>query len=65
MKANNIKPIKSMYTFRDNWVGDIYQYPTLREAKKEAKHYTWGFSINIYHNGEIVAIVPPRENPFP
>lgn len=54
-----------MYTFKDNWFGDIHQHPTLRKAKKEAKHLTYGFSVCIYHNGEIAAIVQPHENPLP
>lgn len=54
-----------MYTFQDNWVGDNHQYSTLREAKKEAKRYTFGHCIYIYHKGETVAIVPPREKPLP
>lgn len=54
-----------MYTFRDNWVGNNYSFPTLREAKREAERHTCGFSVYIYHKGEIAAIVPPRENPLP
>lgn len=26
-----------MYTFIDNWCGDHYEFPTLREAKKRSK----------------------------
>lgn len=34
-----------MYTFIDNWCGDHYEFPTLREAKKEAKNHTFGFPV--------------------
>lgn len=54
-----------MYTFRDTWYGDIHEYRTLREAKRAAKSMTCGHSIAIYRNGEIQAIVPPRERPLP
>ena len=54
-----------MYTFRDTWYGDVYNYPTLSAAKRAAKRLTYGHSIAIYHNSEIVAVVRPSENPLP
>ena len=35
------------------------------EAKKEAKNHTCGFPVYIYKGSQIVAIVPPKENPLP
>lgn len=52
-----------MYWFRDNWYGDIHEYPTLREAKKEARKRTYGHVIYIHAKGQIVAKIEPRENP--
>lgn len=54
-----------MYYFTDNWVGDVYRFPSLREAKKEAKKHTCGHSIAIFHDMEIVAVVAPSERPLP
>lgn len=54
-----------MYTFIDNWCGDHYEFSTFQEAKKEAKNHTCGFPVYIYKGSQIVAIVPPKENPLP
>ena len=53
------------YRFRDNFSNDSYQFASLREAKKEAKYHTYGFSVYIYCNGEIVAVVDPNDKPLP
>lgn len=53
------------YTFRDNFSNDRYEFASLREAKQEAKYHTYGFTIYIYCNGEIAAIVNPNDNPLP
>ena len=55
------------YYFTDNWVGNVYNFATIREAKKEAKKHTYGHSIAIYSrkSGSIVTFVAPRENPLP
>ena len=54
-----------MYYFTDTWYGDVHQFRTLHEAKREAQKMTYGHSIVIISNGEIVATVKPRENPLP
>lgn len=54
-----------MFTFTDNWYGDVFSFPTLGQAKREAKKHTVGHCIAIYHKGEIVAVVKPQENPLP
>lgn len=54
-----------MYTFTDNWYGDVFSFPSLRQAKREARQHTCGHCIAIYHNGDIVSIVKPKENPLP
>ncbi len=54
-----------MYTFRDNWYGDVSSYPTLKEAKREAQKHTYGHRIAIYRGMDIVAIVNPDEDPLP
>ena len=54
-----------MYTFTDNWYGDVCTFDTLRKAKLEAKKHTCGHSIAIYHKGDIVAIIKPNENQLP
>lgn len=54
-----------MYTFMDNWYGDIYEYRTKREAEREAKKHTNGHCVHIYKNGEIVSVIRPNENPLP
>lgn len=54
-----------MYTFRDNWYGDVYSFPTLKKAKQEAAKHTYGHSIAIYRGWDIVAVVAPDENPLP
>lgn len=54
-----------MYHFRDNWVGEGYSFPTLEEAKEEAKKHTCGHAIAIWHDREIVAWVEPGERPYP
>jgi hypothetical protein len=54
-----------MYYFTDTWYGNVYEFRTLREAKREAKQMTCGHSIAIFRNGEIVSTVKPREKPFP
>lgn len=56
---------KISYYFLDNWSGDCHEYGTLREAKKEAKKYTYGFSVVIHKGGAIAALVEPHENPLP
>ena len=53
------------YTFQDNFSGDNYQFASLKEAKKEAKHLTFGYPIYIYCNGEIVAVVDANDKPLP
>lgn len=59
----NLKQI--MYTFRDNWYGDVYSFRTLKEAKREAQKMTYGHSIAIYRGWDIVAVVSPDEDPLP
>lgn len=54
-----------MYSFRDTWYGDVFEFPTLRKAKREAQKMTCGHCIQIYKEGEIVAVVKPKENPLP
>lgn len=54
-----------MYTFRDNWYGDVYSFPTLKEAKQEAAKHTYGHSIAIFRGWDIVAVIAPDENPLP
>lgn len=54
-----------MYYFTDTWYGDVHQYRTLREAKREARKMTYGHSIVIYRDAQIVATVKPHENPLP
>lgn len=53
------------YSFRDNFSNDRYEFVSLREAKKEAKHLTFGYPIYIYCNGEIAAVVNPNDKPLP
>lgn len=36
------------YSFRDNFSNDRYEFASLNEAKKEAKHLTFGYPIYIY-----------------
>ncbi len=57
--------MKKQFYFTDNWVGDVYKFDTLRQAKKEAKNHTCGHTIAIYCDGQIVSLVKPRENPLP
>jgi hypothetical protein len=57
--------MKKQFYFKDNWAGDIHNFDTLRQAKKEAKNHTLGHSIAIYSGGDIVAIVKPNETPLP
>jgi hypothetical protein len=44
------------YYYKDNWSGDIHQFSTLREAKKEAKKED-GNSIAIFKGLDCVEIV--------
>ena len=53
------------YTFRDNFSNDRYEFVSLREAKKEAKKYTYGFPIYIFEKGNIVAVVEANDKPLP
>lgn len=53
------------FHFRDNWTGDLHEFATLREAKKAAKQHTLGHVIYIHKGREVVAVIPPRENPLP
>lgn len=53
------------YEFIDNWSGENHQFASLKDAKQAAKQLTFGFSIYIYRDGDIVAIVEANENPLP
>lgn len=53
------------YRFIDNFSGDSYQFASLKEAKQAAKRHTFGFSIYIYRDGDIVAIVEANDTPLP
>lgn len=53
------------YRFRDNFSGDSYEFVSLIDAKKEAKHLTFGYPIYIYCNGEIAAVVDANDKPLP
>ena len=64
MKTQKMKDEKN-FRFRDNWSGENHQFASLSEAKQAAKQLTFGFSIYIYRDGDIVAIVEANENPLP
>ena len=64
MKTQKMKDEKK-YEFIDNFSGDSYQFASLKEAKQAAKQLTFGFSIYIYREGDIVAIVEPNDTPLP
>ena len=53
------------YEFRDNFSGDSYQFASLKDAKQAAKQLTFGFSIYIYRDGDIVAVVEANDKPLP
>ena len=53
------------YRFRDNFIGDSYQFASLREAKQAAKHFTYGYQIYIYRDRDIVAVVDANDKPLP
>lgn len=53
------------YHFLDNWVGNCYEFSTLREAKREAQKRTYGFCIHIYCDGKVVATIEPKDQPLP
>lgn len=53
------------YRFIDNFSGDSYQFASLKEAKQAAKRHTFGFTIYIYRDCDMVAIVEAHENPLP
>ena len=53
------------YHFLDNWVGNLYEFSTLRKAKKEAQKRTYGFCIYIYCDGKTVAKIEPKDQPLP
>lgn len=54
------------YHFLDNWNNGLHEFDTLREAKREARRHTCGFTLYIYDDtGKQVATVPPAERPFP
>ena len=52
------------YRFRDNFIGDIYQFASLREAKQAAKQLTFGHPIYIFRDRDIVAVVEANDKPL-
>ena len=64
MKTQKMKDEKK-YEFIDNWSGENHQFASLKEAKQAAKQLTFGFSIYIYREGDIVAIVEANDKPLP
>ena len=64
MKTQKMKDEKK-YEFIDNFSGDSYQFASLKEAKQAAKQLTFGFSIYIYREGDIVAVLEPNDTPLP
>ena len=53
------------YRFRDNFIGDSYQFASLNEAKQAAKQLTFGYPIYIFKDRDIVAVVNPNDKPLP
>lgn len=54
------------FHFLDNWNNGLHEFDTIREAKREARRHTCGFTLYIYDDtGKQVATVPPAERPFP
>ena len=53
------------YRFRDNFIGDIYQFASLKEAKQAAKQLTFGHPVYIYKDRDIVAVVEAKDKPLP
>ena len=64
MKTQKMKDEKK-YEFIDNWSGENHQFASLKEAKQAAKQLTFGFSIYIYREGDIVAVLEPNDTPLP
>lgn len=53
------------YRFRDNCSGDSYQFATLSEAKQAAKQLTFGYTIYIFRDRDIAAVVEANDKPLP
>ena len=64
MKTQKMKDEKK-YRFIDNFSGDSYQFASLKDAKQAAKQLTFGFSIYIYRDCDIVAVLEPNDTPLP
>ena len=53
------------YRLRDNFIGDSYQFASLKEAKQAAKQLTFGNTIYIFKDRDIVAVVESNDKPLP